>query len=90
MIITIEYVPTLDVLATISRINDSSVYFLDPRTGMTVRTFTPQQLCGGAISMSPDARFLATTGDDGAVRMWGLSVDVPSPPVVVVSGNPSD
>lgn len=90
LISSIDYVPTLDVLATISRINDSSVYFLDPNTGMTERTFTPQQLCGGAIAMSPDGRYLATTGDDGAVRMWDLSIGASVQPVTVVSGSPTD
>ena len=81
----IQYVETLNVLATISRINDSSVYFLDPDTGKTVKTFTPQQLCGGAITMSPNGRYLATTGDDGAVRMWDLEVEGVAPPVVAVA-----
>ncbi len=68
----LQYVPSLDVLATISRVNDSSVYFLEPDSGSTVRTFAPQRLCGSAISLSPNGRFLATTGDDGAVRIWDL------------------
>ena len=81
----IQYVETLNVLATISRINDSSVYFLSPDTGKTVKTFTPQALCGGAITMSPNGRYLATTGDDGAVRMWDLDVEGVASPVVAVA-----
>ncbi len=73
LIAGLQYVPQDDVLASISRVNDSSVYFLDPATGATVRTFTPQGLCGGAIRVSGDGRYLATTGDDGAVRIWDLS-----------------
>lgn len=67
-----EYVPSLHVLATISRVNDSSVYFLEPTTGKTLRTFTPQSLCGSTVRLSPNGRFLATTGDDGQVRIWDL------------------
>ena len=83
----IQYVPSLNVLATISRINDSSVYFLEPSSGATVKTFTPQRLCGGAITMSPNGRYLATTGDDGAVRMWDLEVEGVAPPMVAAAGS---
>ena len=81
----IQYVPSLNVLATISRINDSSVYFLEPATGVTLKTFTPQRLCGGAITMSPDGRYLATTGDDGEVRMWDLQTEGIAPPLVAAA-----
>lgn len=82
-----QYVETLDVLATISRINDSSVYLLEPATGKTVKTFPPQKLCGGDIAMSPNGRYLATTGDDGAVRMWDLELAGLTPPVVAAAGS---
>ena len=82
----IQYVESMNVLATISRINDSSVYLLEPATGATVKTFAPQKLCGGDVAMSPNGRFLAATGDDGAVRMWDLEVEGVTPPVVAAAG----
>ena len=73
LISSMQFVPKQPLLATISRINDSAVLFLDPATGQTLKKFTPQRLCGGAISLSPNGRFLSTTGDDGAVRIWDLN-----------------
>ncbi|TDJ21300.1 MAG: hypothetical protein E2O65_00300, partial [Gammaproteobacteria bacterium] len=69
----LQYLPGKDVLASISRINDSSVFFLDPVTGEGVRHFQRQSICGSAIRVSPDERYLAATGDDGIVRIWDLS-----------------
>ena len=68
---SVEYVSG-DVLATISRQTDSSVYFLDPVSGDTLRRFQRHELCGGDISVSPDGRYLATTSDDASVRIWVL------------------
>jgi WD40 repeat protein len=59
-------------LASISRQTDSSVYFLDPETGETVRRFQRHDLCGGDIHVSDDGRYLATTSDDASVRIWRL------------------
>jgi len=69
----LQYLPGEDVLASISRVNDSSVFFLDPGTGESVRHFQRQSVCGSAIRVSPDERYLATTGDDGLVRIWDLA-----------------
>lgn len=64
--------PDGHTLASISRVNDSSVLFLDTATGAAVRRFRPQSACGGAVSVSRDGHYLAATGDDGAVRIWDL------------------
>ena len=69
----LQYLPGEDVLASISRINDSSVFFLDPVTGEGVRHFQRQSICGSALRVSPDERYMAATGDDGIVRIWDLS-----------------
>jgi len=68
---SVEYV-SAGVLATISRQTDSSVYFLDPASGKTLRSFQRHDLCGADISVSPDGRYLATTSDDASVRIWVL------------------
>ena len=68
---SVEYVSD-DVLATISRQTDSSVYFLDPASGETLRSFQRHELCGGDIAISPGGRYLATTSDDASVRIWVL------------------
>ena len=59
-------------LASISRQTDSSVYFLDPASGETLRSFQRHELCGGDIAISPGGRYLATTSDDASVRIWVL------------------
>jgi WD40 repeat protein len=69
----LQYLPREKVLASISRVNDSSVFFLDPVTGESVRHFYRQSLCGGAVRVSPDERYMAATGDDGIVRIWDLA-----------------
>jgi WD40 repeat protein len=69
---SVEYLAAGDVLATISRQTDSSVYFLDPASGAALRRFQQHDLCGGDISVSPDGRYLATTSDDASVRVWLL------------------
>jgi WD40 repeat protein len=69
----LQYLPGEDVLASISRINDSSVFFLDPVSGESVRHFQRQSICGSAIQVSPDEHYLAATGDDGIVRIWDLT-----------------
>jgi len=69
---SIQFSASGDALATISRQTDSSVYFLDPETAAVTRRFQQHELCGAAISMSPDERYLATTSDDASVRIWNL------------------
>ena len=69
----LQYLAGEEVLASISRINDSSVFFLDPATGEGVRHFQRQSICGSALRVSPDEHYMAATGDDGIVRIWDLT-----------------
>lgn len=69
----LQYLPGEQVLASISRVNDSSVYFLDPLTGDAVRHFQRQSICGTTVRVSPNEHYLAATGDDGIVRIWNLA-----------------
>ena len=75
---SVEYLTDGDVLASISRQTDSSVYFLDPASGAPLRSFQQHDLCGGDISVSDDGRYLATTSDDASVRIWLLQPAVGS------------
>lgn len=59
-------------LASISRQTDSAVLFLDPISGKTNSRFQQHDLCGVAVNVSPDGRFMATTSDDASVRIWNL------------------
>jgi WD40 repeat protein len=71
-IAALQYLPGENVLASISRVNDSSVFFLNPETGKSMRHFQRQSICGTTVRVSPDERYLAATGDDGIVRIWVL------------------
>ncbi|MEM7251563.1 MAG: hypothetical protein AAF493_09095 [Pseudomonadota bacterium] len=78
-IIALQYVQRAGGLATLSRTNDSSVLFVDPNTGVTIQHFERQSICGGALSLSPNGLRMATTGDDGIVRMWNLAASIAPP-----------
>jgi WD40 repeat protein len=68
----IQFIPNSNYLASISRQTDSAVLFLNADSGATVRRFNSHDLCGAAISVSPDGRYLVTTSDDASVRFWNL------------------
>lgn len=68
----IEFGPTGDYLASISRQTDSAVLFLDPANGKTIKHFQSHDLCGVAIAVSPNGRFVASTSDDASVRFYDL------------------
>lgn len=70
----IRFSETGDHLATISRQTDSSVLWLDPDTGNTIRRFQKHDLCGSAIAIAPD--YIATTSDDASVRIWHIKKQV--------------
>lgn len=59
-------------LASISRQTDSAVYVLDAQTGDVLKRFQPHELCGTAVHLSPDGRYLASTSDDANVYLWDL------------------
>ena len=59
-------------LYSISRHTDSAVLALDPRTGNTLERFQPHALCGAAVAVSSNGRYLLSTSDDASVRIWNL------------------
>ncbi|MCH9675068.1 MAG: hypothetical protein K0U93_26735 [Gammaproteobacteria bacterium] len=75
-IIGLQYLSSESGLATISRTNDSSVLFLNPDTGAIIQHFERQAICGGAVKVSQDGRLMATTGDDGVVRIWDFNAQI--------------
>jgi WD40 repeat protein len=69
---SIQFMPN-GQLASISRQTDSAVLLLDPISGKTGTRLQQHDLCGVAVNVSPDGRFVTTTSDDASVRIWDLS-----------------
>ena len=76
-------------LVSISRQTDSAVYLLDTETGKVVRRFQPHELCGSAVRLSPDGRYLASTSDDANIHLWDLQHLLPES-VFYNSGTPDE
>ncbi|MDH3315130.1 MAG: hypothetical protein OER43_05115 [Gammaproteobacteria bacterium] len=72
VISSLQYTPRERAIASNSRVNDSSVLFLDPDTGKTLRSLRRHPVCGTTLAVSPDGRYLANTGDDGLIRIFDL------------------
>ena len=72
VISSLKFAPRENAIASISRVNDSAVLFLDPESGSTVRDFRRHPVCGTALALSADGRYLANTGDDGVIRIFDL------------------
>lgn len=68
----ITFGPNGDYLASISRQTDSAVLFLNPDNGDTLQHFQSHELCGVAIAISPNGRYVSTTSDDASVRFYDL------------------
>lgn len=72
VIASIQFAPGENAIASISRVNDSAVLFLDPESGETVRDLRRHPVCGTTLALSADGRYLANTGDDGVIRIFDL------------------
>jgi WD40 repeat protein len=59
-------------LYSISRQTDSAVLALDPHSGQTLQRFQSHALCGAAVAVSSNGRYLLSTSDDASVRIWNL------------------
>ncbi|HSS64682.1 MAG TPA: hypothetical protein VLS27_09620 [Gammaproteobacteria bacterium] len=72
IIASMQFTPGGNAIASISRVNDSAVLFLDPESGRTLRDLRRHPVCGTTLALSPDGRYLANTGDDGLIRIFDL------------------
>jgi WD40 repeat protein len=72
VISSIQFVPGENAIASISRVNERAILFLDPESGKTLRNLRRHPVCGTMLALSPDGRYLANTGDDGAIRIFDL------------------
>lgn len=57
--------------ATLAVADDAGVALWNPLTGQRLRTFaSPDSGVYEAVAWSPDAKYIASSGDDGVVRFW--------------------
>lgn len=57
--------------ATLAVADDAGVALWNPLTGQRLRTFAaPDSGLSEAVAWSPDAKYIASSGDDGVVRFW--------------------
>jgi len=69
--VSVDYTPE-GALASIGRHTDAKVCIADVADGRVLRRLRPQDLCGAAVRVSPDGRYLATASDDESVRLFAL------------------
>jgi WD40 repeat protein len=62
-------------LATISRHTDSAVLLLDAASGALMQRFPSHDLCGRAVALSRDGRYLVSSGDEASVRIHALPAE---------------
>lgn len=70
---SIDYTPDGRYLATIGRMTDSEIYLVDPRTGAFQHHLKRHELCGAALRISFDGKYLASGSDDASIRLYDLS-----------------
>ena len=70
---SLQYTKNGSEVATISRQTDSSVYYLNAKTGNITREFGVHELCGETVRLSSGDVYMATSSDDANLRVWELS-----------------
>lgn len=70
---SIDYTPDGRYLASIGRITDSEIYLVDPQSGTFRHHLKRHELCGTALRISSDGKYLASGSDDASIRLYDLS-----------------
>ncbi len=71
-VIDIDFTPDDRQLASIGRHTDSTLRLVDARSGIVQRRLQAHKLCGAALRVSPDGRWLASGSDDESLRLYDL------------------
>ena len=67
---TVAWSPTDDYLVSEGPENSGMIELVDPRSGEPVRSWQSDQSDINDLAFSADGSMLATTGDDGSLRVW--------------------
>lgn len=69
----IDYHPDGKRLVSLGRHTDANLRLVSTDQGRVLRRLQGHRLCGAAVRISPDGRFVASGSDDEAIRLYDLS-----------------
>ncbi len=71
-IISMDFTPKGDEIATIGRYTDGGVRLVDAVDNHVVRRLLAHRACGWSVRVSPNGRYLATASEDESIRIYDL------------------
>lgn len=73
-IVSIDYSPDGKQLVTLGRYFDAYIRLYDAKTMRVERRLLQHRLCGYAIRISPNGKYIGSTSDDDSVRLYDISI----------------
>ena len=73
-IVSLDYDPSGQQLASIGRYTDGSLRITAVDDGELMRRLAPHAACGWNVRYSPDGRYLASSSEDGSIHLYNMAV----------------
>ena len=70
---SIDYHPDGQRLISLGRHTDANLRLVTADAGKVLRRLQGHRLCGAAVRISPDGRYVASGSDDESIRFYDLS-----------------